>query len=536
MTQILTVLRRTSIFHLSDRLLTEQNPNSSTADRRSNKALLVMTPRSTGIVAYAGYSRVRGVLTDDWLAGVICSDPDDSQLREPNAAHLNHLLHNEVARRIESRLQQHLAFLTATPRSDFEMFVQYSGYWADAERRTVPFVFEFVKRQGQSELHRKFRRDFGEHHETEHVIASPPLSKSAGRALEQDLQMLRGSPAGVGEALLRAMQAASARPTVGDAFLEVHIGSAARQEVSLGFISANEGTFDYLELAENNHEGYYIPWILSHGGILAPSVANFPTLNLGPDIRIDIPQVATRTGPIALFLEPQDRTPTTDADGIKLRSEGAERMNADIVATQRLNTLIASHLLAVKHCGRISDSAWWYLIPDLPESATAEGRDLGTGLATIYDKAALVHQDLDRRIFVGAWSDSDIEEMLNGVMVARERQSALDVRGAFLRSVRTECNVTPMCGPSDHVEGALTIVWFEPSPGIERSMLRIDRALQLASRHADDLGLAIHLSKDAVEQCQSLSGETMIQGLIELGFERTPFRSEPFRRLPRSVE
>lgn len=151
LTQIVGALRRGWIFQSSDRELTAREfaPSGSvraewTADRRSNKSLIVVTHDAIAAVGYCGTASMDNLPTDTWLAGAFTSVGRKLWERPTALNYLHRHDMGEVVRCLDTRVAEYKSRRKAAKLEHFDLEVQVVGYRVRRRTRDIrwlPFVF-----------------------------------------------------------------------------------------------------------------------------------------------------------------------------------------------------------------------------------------------------------------------------------------------------------------------------------------------------------------------------------------------------------
>lgn len=152
MTQIINVLTRKRLFHLSDRLLTQQGIGTvSPFDEQANKAIVFVGSNYHSLISYTGRAYFRGVPTDAFLAQ--CLMNADQPLGGYMSAHCvgKTDLYSSV-QRMKAGLSSEFSKLTI-PELQPEFTVSICGWiQKDLAKPIQPFAWELKKQPNSSEF------------------------------------------------------------------------------------------------------------------------------------------------------------------------------------------------------------------------------------------------------------------------------------------------------------------------------------------------------------------------------------------------
>jgi hypothetical protein len=415
MTQVISILRRGILFHLSDRLLTAPDAAALPRDLRSNKSVVAITSDSLGVVGYSGRSSIHGHPTDLWLAGAILSNPDTPWTEPSEPVGLGDLSPGQITQRLKTHLEAYVAWLAPRPRADLHLLIQYVGYRRDRRLNTaLPFVFELAKMPGDDQVYLSSRRDTGERLVSEHVVCTPPLDPDAMRILQADLAAARGSVHECFKVALKAMRSASERATVGESILATWLSPVLAPNVSMVAVKPTSGDFDFVRSGRFDVPVTHTPWILSEAGIYRPSLASNLSMQLSSGQEIRVGGLPTADGWCGIVFEPQVRDPSILPLGSAVPSDLGATMTAAMAVDDAVSTILMEFGVRLVR-GVVDPECNSYL-------AVAEQMPLAGSSAR--QRLLLNLEDAGFRIFIrdsstaelvstGEWSDVDLEEGAN---------------------------------------------------------------------------------------------------------------------------
>jgi hypothetical protein len=275
MTQLIGVVTRKHVFHVSDRLLSQRTSNGiQTFDSNSNKAVIFCATDAHVVVSYTGRAYLNNIPTDTFIAENLIG------LKLGRGAFIGigrPVSWTDIGRSVE-RLRQNLSVafqaLSAVDRQGyFRVSIMGWRQLRTRSKRVTPIIWELVRITGTehefqlANNERWWRWDHGFNYQAIPNMPDPTLFKDMGKELGEHGSK---SPDEIRRILVESLHKCSkASPTtIGRACLLITLTPTARtHHARLRFIADSQRPHD----VPPDNIGY-TPWIIAPPFVYAPAL------------------------------------------------------------------------------------------------------------------------------------------------------------------------------------------------------------------------------------------------------------------------